>query len=50
MTSQNSISLNEALNRSEYPEYIKDKAKSFVIENYQYYEDKSKQYLTKKYL
>ena len=49
MTSQNSISLNEALNRSEYPEYIKDKAKSFVIENYQYYKDKSKLYLTKSF-
>ena len=47
MTSNNKISLNEALNKSEYPEYIKDKVKSFVLENYQNYKDKSETYLTK---
>ena len=43
----NQISLNEALNKSEYPEYIKDKVKSFILENYQNYKDKSNTYLTK---
>ena len=47
MTSNNKISLNEALNKSEYPEYIKDKVISFVLENYQNYKDKSQTYLTK---
>ena len=47
MTSNNKISLNEALNKSEYPEYIKDKVISFVLENYQNYKDKSDTYLTK---
>ena len=47
MTSNNKITLNEALNKSEYPEYIKDKVKSFVLENYQNYKDKSETYLTK---
>ena len=42
MNNQGPISLNEALNRSEYPEYIKDKVKSFVLENYQNYKDKLK--------
>ena len=43
----NQISLNEALNKSEYPEYIKDKVISFILENYQNYKDKSQTYLTK---
>ena len=30
----NQISLNEALNKSEYPEYIKDKVKSFILDIY----------------
>ena len=47
MTSNNKISLNEALNKSEYPEYIKDKVISFILENYQNYKDKSQTYLTK---
>ena len=47
MTSNNKISLNEALNKSEYPEYIKDKVISFILENYQNYKDKSNTYLTK---
>ena len=47
MTSNNKISLNEALNKSEYPDYIKDKVISFVLENYQNYKDKSQTYLTK---
>ena len=42
-----SISLNEALNKSEYDEFIKDKVKSFVLENYKNYKDKSNLYLTK---
>ena len=42
-----SISLIEALNKSEYDEFIKDKVKSFVLENYKNYKDKSNLYLTK---
>ena len=47
MSSENSISLNEALNKSDYPGFIKDKVKSFVLENYKNYKDKSNLYLTK---
>lgn len=46
MSSENSISLNEALNKSDYSGYIKDKVKSFVLENYKNYKDKSNIYLT----
>ena len=34
MSNSNPISLNEALIKSEYPEYIKDKVKLFVLENH----------------
>ena len=47
MSNKNHISLNEALNKSEYPEYIKDQVKSFILDNYQNYKDKSNTYLTK---
>lgn len=46
MSFENSISLNEALNKSDYSGYIKDKVKSFVLENYKNYKDKSNIYLT----
>ena len=47
MSNKRSISLNEALNRSDYPEYIKDKVKSFIIENNKNYQKVSTVYLTK---
>ena len=40
MSYTNSISLNDALNKSDYPESIKNKVKSFVIENYRSYNNK----------
>jgi hypothetical protein len=47
MSNKRLISLNEALNRSDYPEYIKDKVKSFIIENNKNYQKVSTVYLTK---
>ena len=47
MSYTNSISLNDALNKSDYPESIKNKVKSFVIENYRSYNNKSNLYLAK---
>lgn len=47
MSNLNPISLNEALNRSDYDEYIKDKVKSFMIENHKNYKNISSIYLTK---
>ena len=47
MNESNPISLNEALNKSDYPENIKDKIKLFVLENDKYYKNNSFLYLTK---
>ena len=47
MSNSNSISLNEALNRSDYEEYIKDKVKLFMLENHKNYQNISNIYLTK---
>lgn len=47
MSNSNPISLNEALIKSEYPEYIKDKVKLFVLENHKNYNNVSNLYITK---
>ena len=47
MSKTNVISLTEALNRSNYDEYIKDKVKEFIIENNKNYQKDSNVYLTK---
>lgn len=49
MSNSNQISLNEALRRSDYTEFIKDKVKTFTIENYNNYKDISNVYLTKSF-
>lgn len=47
MSNSNPISLNEAIIKSEYPEYIKDKVKLFVLENHKNYNNVSNLYITK---
>lgn len=49
MNNTNSISLNDALSKSDYTEFMKNKVKEFLIENYRSYNNKSSTYLTKSF-